>query len=221
MALTTVQIDGAWRFVGLKFSGGFRIRKRLAIAIAIALSRRVMVVLMMTEVPGHNFTLMPAVRCHCRPAELERQQNKKEDGKEAGHCNKSNGHRVFLGPTQLTRSLPSGRSKAMGPPATPTPAGATCLCRTRSRASMRTEQAFAGWSSSVPLSVARGRALRMLALFDHLTLRETLLQSLAVSEHGFRSRDGMPRAPVAVNQPGHPTRSKHDQPNPGQCLSKR
>lgn len=99
MALTTVQIDGAWCFVGLKFSGGFRIRKRLAIAIAIALSRRVMVVLMMTEVPGHNSTLMPAVRRHCRPAELERQQNKKEDGKEAGHCNKSNGHRVFLGPT--------------------------------------------------------------------------------------------------------------------------
>jgi hypothetical protein len=164
---------------------------------------------------------MPAVRRHCRPARLERQQHNEEDGKEAGHCNQSNGRRVFLGRTQRTRSLPPGKSKAMGTPAAHPSDHATCLRRIRPRASVQTGETLARCSSSVPSLVACGRALRSLAFVDDLSLREPLLQSLGVSEHRFGSRDWMPRSPVAVNQPGHPTGHKHGQPNPGKRLRKR
>ncbi len=89
MTLTTVQIDGARHFVGLKIGGGFRIRERHAIAITLGL--RVMVVLMMTEVPRHNFPLMPAVGRDCRPAELERQKQEKEEGKAPAHVQEFSG----------------------------------------------------------------------------------------------------------------------------------
>lgn len=77
MALATVHVVGSRRLGALVFCGGFRIRERTTIAIT--RFGRVMVVFVMTQMPSYDFTLVPAVRHHGRPTELERHQGKQED----------------------------------------------------------------------------------------------------------------------------------------------
>ena len=50
-----------------------------------------MLMLVVTKVSDSSLCIMSAVRLHGRPAELERQQCKQEDGEEAVHSRKSSG----------------------------------------------------------------------------------------------------------------------------------
>ncbi len=44
-----------------------------------------MLMLMVSQVRGAHLGFMPAVRRHCRPAELERQQSEQEDDENTAH----------------------------------------------------------------------------------------------------------------------------------------
>jgi hypothetical protein len=131
MALTTVQIDDTRNFVGLKIGGSFRIRQRHAVAIALGL--RVVVMLMVTEMPRHNLLLMPAVGRDCRPAELERQKKEKEEGKAPAHVQEFSGCGVGTG-LNPADSVCSHRQRQNSKCACiSTLTRATCFCGVRPR----------------------------------------------------------------------------------------
>ena len=54
-------------------------------------------VLVVTEVLQPRLGLVPTVRRHRRPAELERQEGEQDDVDETRHWQESSGYRVFLG----------------------------------------------------------------------------------------------------------------------------
>lgn len=57
-------------------------------------------VLVMAQVLNMLAGFVPAIRRHCRPAELERQQGEHEDGEPAAHGEESSSYRVRAGVTR-------------------------------------------------------------------------------------------------------------------------
>lgn len=62
----------------------------------------VVLMFMVTKVFYLGLGLVPAVRRHGRPAELQRQQGEQEDGEEPAHGRESSGCRVQLVTTKAT-----------------------------------------------------------------------------------------------------------------------
>lgn len=98
MTVTAVQVHGAGSLVARGIRGRIQRGKRIGVAAGV----RVVLVLVVTEVRRTGLLLMPAVRGHGRPAELERQQCKQDDGKETAHGQESSGYRVGLDSARAT-----------------------------------------------------------------------------------------------------------------------
>ena len=83
MALTTIQMKGAWRLEAFGVCGRFDVRDRFDITTGICAKPVVVAVivpvLVMTEVSGGCRFFKFAVRRDGRPAELDRQQNEEEE----------------------------------------------------------------------------------------------------------------------------------------------
>ena len=94
--MPAIQIHGAGHFA---FTG---IRVRIQHDTVAGLSAVLMVVV--AEVFNPNLRLVPTVRRHGGPAELERQEHEQEDGKEASHGRQSSSYRDFLGSGKATFS---------------------------------------------------------------------------------------------------------------------
>lgn len=90
--MTAVQVHGAGCLVALGIRGRIQIGNRLGVAAGV----RVVLVLVVTEVRCAGLLLVPAVRRHGRPAELERKQGKQDDGEDSAHGQESSGYRVDL-----------------------------------------------------------------------------------------------------------------------------
>ncbi|MBC7727279.1 MAG: hypothetical protein H7242_06640 [Microbacteriaceae bacterium] len=86
VAVTAIEIQGARRVV----ARGLRIDNRFDSDRGIGVLR----VRVVTKMSGVGLRLMPAVRRHGRPAELERQQGEQDNGDEATHGQESSGYRV-------------------------------------------------------------------------------------------------------------------------------
>ncbi len=83
--MPAVEIHTARSLVALRVRVGHRLRIGAAVSVVL--------VLVVTEVPG-TLGLVLAIRRHRRPAELERQHGEQDDGEEAAHSAESIGYRV-------------------------------------------------------------------------------------------------------------------------------
>lgn len=90
VAGAAVKIHGAERFVTVGIGGRIRLRSRIN-RLGIACGVGVVLVLVVTDVPGAGLRLVLAVRRHGRPAELERHQGEQDDGEETIHGRESSG----------------------------------------------------------------------------------------------------------------------------------
>ena len=90
--MTAVQVHGAERFavtgirVHIGDGGWIGVQPGSVAGVCMVL---------VTEVLDAGLGLMPAVRRHGRPAELERQKGEQDDGKNSAHRQESSGYRVF------------------------------------------------------------------------------------------------------------------------------
>ena len=82
--MTAVQIHGARRFAvdGICVRIRFRVQRGTVASIT---SIAMVLVIVVTEVFRPGLRLVPTVRRHRRPAELERQKDEQDDGKDAAH----------------------------------------------------------------------------------------------------------------------------------------
>jgi hypothetical protein len=107
MAVSAVQIHGARRLVALNIRGRIRNRPRIDNPIGnrfgTTAGSSVVLVVVVTQVPGGGLGLVSAIRGHRRPAELERQQSEQDDGEKAAHGRESSGYRVGPGTTRVAR----------------------------------------------------------------------------------------------------------------------
>ena len=93
--MTAVQVHGAERFavtgirVHIGDGGWIGVQPGSVAGVCMVL------VVVVTEVLDTGLGLMPAVRRHGRPAELERQKGEQDDGKNSAHRQESSGYRVF------------------------------------------------------------------------------------------------------------------------------
>ena len=88
--MTTIQVHGAGRFAvtGICVCIQIRVQPDTVAGVSVVL------VVVMTEVFDPGLSLVPTVRRHRRPAELKRQQDEQDDGKETTHKRESSGYRV-------------------------------------------------------------------------------------------------------------------------------
>ena len=97
--MTAVQVHGAGCLVASGIRGRIhQIGNRLGVADGV----RVVLVLVMAEVRCAGLFLVPAIRRHGRPAELERQKGKQDDGEDSTHGQESSGYRVGLVASKAT-----------------------------------------------------------------------------------------------------------------------
>lgn len=90
--MTAVQVHGAGCLVARGICSRTQVRNRLGVADGV----RVVLVLVVTEVRRAGLLLVPAVRRHGCPAELERQKGEQDDGENSTHRQESSGYRVGL-----------------------------------------------------------------------------------------------------------------------------
>jgi hypothetical protein len=83
--VTAVQVHGAGCLVARGLCSRTQVRNWLGVADDV----RVVLVLVVTEVRCAGLLLVPAIRRHGRPAELERQKGEQDDGEEATHGQES------------------------------------------------------------------------------------------------------------------------------------
>lgn len=93
--MTAVQIQGAGRFAVTGIQGRLRANIWTCVQPDTVAGVSVMLVVVVTEMRHRGLCLMPAVRRHRRPAELERQEGEQDDGEDAMHGRESSGYRVF------------------------------------------------------------------------------------------------------------------------------
>ena len=96
--MTAVQVHGTGCLVARGVYGRIHISNRLGISAG----GSVVLVLVMTEVRCAGLLLVPAIRRYRRPAELERQEGKQDDGKDSTHRQESSGYRLGLGSAKAT-----------------------------------------------------------------------------------------------------------------------
>ena len=101
--MTAVQIHGAGRFAVCAICAicvciQIRVQPGTVAGVSVVL------VVVVTEVFDPGLGLVPTVRRHRRPAELERQQGEQDDGEEATHGRESSGYGVCLGITGSTEA---------------------------------------------------------------------------------------------------------------------
>ena len=106
--MAAVQIHGARRLA----VNGIRVRIRIRVQPDAVASIAMVLVIVVTEVFRPGLGLVPTVRRHRCPAELERQKGEQDDGEDATHGPKSSGYRVprciarAAGPWRFTTCLP-------------------------------------------------------------------------------------------------------------------
>lgn len=98
MTVTAVQVHGTGCLVARGVRGPVQIGNRLGVAAVVS----VMLVLVVTEVRCAGLLLVPAVRRHGCPAELERQKGEQDDGEDSTHGQESSGYRVGLVASKAT-----------------------------------------------------------------------------------------------------------------------
>lgn len=96
--MTAVQVHGAGCLVARGICIHIQIGNRLGVAARVS----VVLVLVVTEVCSAGLLLVPAVRRHGRPTELERQKGKQDDGEDSAHGQESSGYRVGLVASKAT-----------------------------------------------------------------------------------------------------------------------
>lgn len=79
--MTAVQVHGA----GCLFARGICSRNQVRNRLGVADGVRVVLVLVVTEVRCAGLLLVPAIRRHGRPAELERQKGEQDYGENSTH----------------------------------------------------------------------------------------------------------------------------------------
>ncbi len=85
--MTAVQVHGAGNLFPRAAFGRIQIGNRLGVAGGVVM----VLVREMPDVRGAGLLLMPAIRRHGRPTELERQEGKKDDDEKATHGRQSSG----------------------------------------------------------------------------------------------------------------------------------
>jgi len=98
--VTAVRVHGAGRFAVCAICVCIQVRVQPGAVAGVS----VVLVVVVTEVFDHGLGLVPTIRRHRRPAELERQEGKQDDGEEAAHGRESSGYRVCLGITGSTEA---------------------------------------------------------------------------------------------------------------------
>ena len=88
--MTAIQVHGAGRFAVTGICVCIQIRVQPGTVAGVS----VVLVVVMTEVFDPGLSLVPTVRRHRRPAELERQQSEQDDGEETAHKRESSRYRV-------------------------------------------------------------------------------------------------------------------------------
>ena len=88
--MTAIQVHGAGRFAVTGICVCIQIRVQPGTVAGVS----VVLVVVMTEVFDPGLSLVPTVRRHRRPAELERQQGEQDDGEETAHKRESSRYRV-------------------------------------------------------------------------------------------------------------------------------
>ncbi len=91
--MPAVQVHGAGRLAVI----GIRGRNRVGIQTNSVAGAIAVLVVVVTEVFDPSLSLMPTVRRHRRPAELDRQKGEQDDGEDSTHGRESSGYRVFRG----------------------------------------------------------------------------------------------------------------------------
>ena len=91
--MTAVQIHGAGRFAVTGICVCIQIRVQPGTVAGVS----VVLVVVVTEVFDPGLGLVPTIRRHRRPAELERQEGEQNDGEKTAHERESSGYRVCLG----------------------------------------------------------------------------------------------------------------------------
>ncbi len=100
--MAAVQVHGAGRFaitgirVHIRGGGWIGVQPGPVAGVSMVL------VVVVTEMLGPGLGLVPAIRRHGRPAELERQEGEQDDGEDSTHGQESSGYRVGLGATMAT-----------------------------------------------------------------------------------------------------------------------
>ncbi len=108
MAVAAVQIHGAKCLVALGIGVSLQSRDRFEVCtdVSVVLVLVLVLVLVMTEVRCAGLLLVSAVGRHGRPAKLERQQGKQDEGEETAHGQESSGYRVGAGCRKATGLWP-------------------------------------------------------------------------------------------------------------------
>ena len=89
--MTAVQVHGAGRFAVTSIRVQIRSGGWIGVQPGPIAGVCVMLVVVVTEVLDPGLGLVPTVRRHRRPAELERQEGEQDDGEEATHERESSG----------------------------------------------------------------------------------------------------------------------------------
>lgn len=95
--MPAVQVHGAGRLAVVGIRVCIRGRNRVGIQPNSVDGAIVVLVVVVTEVFDSGLSLMPTVRRHRRPAELDRQKGEQDDGEDSTHGRESSGYRVFRG----------------------------------------------------------------------------------------------------------------------------
>lgn len=98
--MTAIQIDGAGRFAVT----GICVRIQIHVQPGTVAGVSVVLVVVVTEVFDPGLNLVPTVRRHRRPTELERQEGEQDDGEKTAHNPKFSGYKIYLGSTELTEA---------------------------------------------------------------------------------------------------------------------
>ncbi len=96
--MAAVQVHGTGCLVARGICSRTQVRNRLRTADGVG----VVLVLVVTEVRCAGLLLVPTVRRHGRPAELERQKGEQDDGENSTHGQESSGYRVGLVESKAT-----------------------------------------------------------------------------------------------------------------------
>lgn len=100
--MAAIQVHGAWRFAVTGIRAHIRGGGWIGIQPGPVAGAIVVLMVVVTEVLHPRLGLVPAVRRHGRPAELERQQGEQDDGENSTHGEESSGYRVFCGGGKAT-----------------------------------------------------------------------------------------------------------------------
>ena len=100
--MPAVQVHAAGRLAVVGIRVCIRGRNRVGIQPNSVDGAIVVLVVVVTEVFDSGLSLMPTVRRHRRPAELDRQKGEQDDGEDSTHGRESSGYRVGLAASKAT-----------------------------------------------------------------------------------------------------------------------